>query len=113
MWNLLEGRDLLTRALDDSGKYRPDAHIAEMIALLGPPPKELLVREREGLGWNWAPAIQNDEGKLCTKACEWYGGPFFDENGKSPPFRPPRYYWCHEYALTGNRKFPTPRAHPT
>ncbi|KAL1983368.1 hypothetical protein VTN96DRAFT_10427 [Rasamsonia emersonii] len=57
------------------------AHLAEMIALLGPPPKELLDRERDGRRWNFAPAIRNAAGKLCTKAYEWYGGPFFDENG--------------------------------
>lgn len=48
MWNLLEGRDLIVRGLDDQSYYHPDAYIAEMIALLGPPPKELLAREREG-----------------------------------------------------------------
>ena len=45
------------------------AHLAEMIALLGPPPIELISRERDGLKWNWAPAAENAAGKLCTKAC--------------------------------------------
>ena len=79
---MIERRDLFTQPLDEHGKYRPDAHLAEMIALLGPPPKELVEREKEGLRWNWAPAAQNPEGKLCTKASEFYGGPFFDENGR-------------------------------
>lgn len=55
-----------------------------MIALLGPPPKELLVREREGLRWKWTPAVQNAEGKSCRTASGFYGGPFLDENGNSP-----------------------------
>ncbi|KAH8428570.1 uncharacterized protein LDX57_006266 [Aspergillus melleus] len=82
MWNLLESRDLFSRALDDKGNYNAAAHLAEMIALLGPPPKELVIREREGTKWSWAPATQNAEGKLCTTASDWFGGPFFDDNGK-------------------------------
>ncbi|XHG07892.1 hypothetical protein AWENTII_011023 [Aspergillus wentii] len=80
MWNLLAPRDLFTRAFDDNGNYHPDAHLAEMIALLGPPPKGIVDREREGLEWNWSPAAQNAQGKLCTTASEGYGGPFFDED---------------------------------
>ncbi|KAI1905612.1 hypothetical protein LOZ52_006769 [Ophidiomyces ophidiicola] len=82
MWNFLESRNLFTLAVDDKGNYHPAAHIAEMIALFGPPPKELLEREREGLSWKWTPAAHNEEGKLCNTASEWYGGPFFDEHGE-------------------------------
>ncbi|PWY93951.1 CMGC protein kinase [Aspergillus sclerotioniger CBS 115572] len=64
------------------GLLSPAAHLAEMIALLGPPPAELKRRERDGLNWNWAPAVHNDEGKLCSTASDWFGGPFFDENGE-------------------------------
>jgi hypothetical protein len=52
-----------------------------MIALLGPPPKELCDREREGLGWKFRPKVENSEGKLCESASEFYGGPFFDSQG--------------------------------
>lgn len=81
---MLEGRDLFSRALNDHGRYNPAVYLAEMIALLGPPPKELILREREGLKWKWAPAAQNAEGKTCTTASEWFGCPFFDENGNFP-----------------------------
>ncbi|KAJ5415176.1 hypothetical protein N7465_003871 [Penicillium sp. CMV-2018d] len=82
MWNLLEQRDLFSMTHDSQGHYSPTAHLAEMIALLGPPPKELTIREREGLTWKWAPAAQNASGKSCTTASEWFGGPFFDGNGE-------------------------------
>ncbi|KAM5453273.1 hypothetical protein McanMca71_004361 [Microsporum canis] len=81
MWNLLESRDLFTSPLDAQGNYHPEAHLAEMISLLGPPPKELIDRERDGISWKWAPAAQNESGKMCNTASEWYGGPFFGENG--------------------------------
>lgn len=50
----LKTGDLFSRALDDRGRYNPTSHLAEMIALLGSPPN----------------------------ASEWFGGPFFDEDGK-------------------------------
>ena len=52
-----------------------------MIALLGPPPKELIDREKEGLDWKFRPEVENPEGKLCGSASEFYGGPFFDSEG--------------------------------
>ena len=48
-----------------------------MIALLESPPKELVDREKEGLGWRFKPEVENPEGKLCGSACEFNGGPFF------------------------------------
>lgn len=87
MWNLLESRDLFTSPLCDQGNYHPDAHLAEMIALFGSPPKELIDRAREGLRWKWTLAVQNSEGESCKTASEWYGGPLFDESGMlSYPF---------------------------
>ncbi|KAL9133445.1 MAG: hypothetical protein Q9175_005381 [Cornicularia normoerica] len=53
-----------------------------MIALLGPPPKALINREREGLGWKFRPEVENSEGKLCGSASEFYGGSFFDSEGE-------------------------------
>lgn len=82
IWNLLEKRDLFEHIHPNQGTYSAQAHIAEMIALLGPPPKELIDREKEGLRWNSGPRVTNSEGKLCRKASEFYGGPFFDSTGK-------------------------------
>ena len=45
MWDLLEGKALFDGAdstLD--GEYTSQAHLAQVINLLGPPPKELLAR---------------------------------------------------------------------
>ena len=53
-----------------------------MIALLGPPPKELHEREKEGYTWKWVAAKQKPEGKLCTSVRDYYGGPFFDSEGQ-------------------------------
>ena len=55
----------------------------KMIALLGPPPKDLIMREHRMRSWNFAPAIENDENNLCHKAYEFYHGPFFDGDGNS------------------------------
>jgi hypothetical protein len=86
MWNLLDNRDLFSQIYDQEGKHSAKAHLAEMIALFGPPPKELLDREKDGRRWNFAPTIQNSAGKVCKKAYEWYDGPFFDDTGKAGYF---------------------------
>lgn len=78
----MEKRDLFTKIHSSQGDYDGKAHLAEMIALLGPPPKELLDQEREGRRWNWKNAIENSAGKLCDKATQYFGGPFFDSDGK-------------------------------
>ncbi|KAK2850744.1 hypothetical protein FQN49_005361 [Arthroderma sp. PD_2] len=82
MWNLLEGRDLFIPPIDSLGNYRPDAHLAHMTALLGPPPQELIRREREGMGPKWDSPVKSPTGEMCSSAAEWYGGPFFDQNGE-------------------------------
>ncbi|EZF75074.1 CMGC/SRPK protein kinase [Trichophyton soudanense CBS 452.61] len=51
-------------AAGDQGNYHPEAHLAEMIALLGPPPKAMIERERDGMEWRWAPPAQNAAGKM-------------------------------------------------
>ncbi|KAI9892748.1 MAG: hypothetical protein M1814_001168 [Vezdaea aestivalis] len=82
IWNLMEGKDLFKQIHSDRGQYSGQAHIAEMIALLGHPPKELARREAEERKWKWRPAIENAAGKLCETASEFYGGPFFNVEGK-------------------------------
>ena len=82
IWNLLENQDLFGQIHSDNGKYNCRKHVAQMIALFGHPPKELLDQEREARNWKWKPPIENSEGRVCTSANNYYGGPFFDSYGK-------------------------------
>lgn len=64
-----------------------------MIALLGPVPKSLVDRERNMRHWRWSPEARNHEGKLCNNAADFFGGPFFSDDGKpqvefTPKFKP-------------------------
>ena len=53
MWDLLEGRHLFdTRGQD--GHYSAAHHLAEMVALLGPPPPEFIHRSKESEEY-WSP----------------------------------------------------------
>ena len=52
-----------------------------MIAPLSPPPKEMIDREKEELGWKFRPEMENLEGKLCESASEFYWAPFFNSKG--------------------------------
>jgi hypothetical protein len=80
----MEGKELFRHTRSDQGAYIIEAHLAEMIALLGPPPKVLVDREKAWSDVRWSRAFLNLEGKLCHTAREYYGGPFFDSNGKFP-----------------------------
>lgn len=42
----MEGKDLFRHSRSNQGAYNVRAHLAEMISLLGPPPKILLDREK-------------------------------------------------------------------
>ena len=81
IWELLENKHLFTIAHSSDGKYNAKTHLAEMIALFGPPPGDLLRREREGRQFRWGTPQANDKGSLCDRAIEFFEGPFFDSKG--------------------------------
>ena len=53
-----------------------------MIALFGHPPKQPLDGEREALNWKWKHPLENSKGRMCTSVDDYFGGPFFDSDGK-------------------------------
>lgn len=87
IWNLMEGQDLFRHIRTSQGAYNAHAHVAEMIALLGPPPKILTDREQWWREVKWSHVVPNSEGKLCQTTPEYYGGPFFNSQGKIPRSR--------------------------
>ncbi|KAL9612973.1 MAG: hypothetical protein Q9167_002450 [Letrouitia subvulpina] len=91
IWNILENRDLFRDIRSNRGIYDSRKHLGEMVALLGPPPKELLEREKKWSKVKWRAALPNAEGQLCWTAREFYGGPFFNSEGtiSAPPPLPP------------------------
>ncbi len=78
----MEGRDLFKHIRSSQGGYDVRAHLAEMVALLGAPPKILIDREIRWSNMKWSHAVPNSEGKLCQTAREYYGGPFFNSEGE-------------------------------
>ncbi|XMA15014.1 hypothetical protein WAI453_007805 [Rhynchosporium graminicola] len=82
IYNMMEGVDLFTHIRSSNGDYDARAHLAEMIALLGPAPKILLDREIRWSEVKWSHAVPNSQGKLCQTAREFYGGPFFNCEGE-------------------------------
>ncbi|GLA99387.1 hypothetical protein AtubIFM57143_008075 [Aspergillus tubingensis] len=81
MWELIEDKILFSNARDSNLRGTPAAHLAQMIAFLGPPPQELIAQEKEGLNRTFGIGLRNPDGKLCNSPAEWFGGPFFDDNG--------------------------------
>ncbi|GLA40985.1 hypothetical protein AnigIFM63309_008827 [Aspergillus niger] len=81
IWNILEGTELFTQVQDTEGSYLPRSHLAQMIALLGSPPKKLLVMSESMAQVEWSPAIIDDRGNVYKNNKEYFGGPFFDKEG--------------------------------
>lgn len=81
LWNLLGSQELFQQVHNADGKYDAKSHLAEMIALLGPPPTTLLAKSKTMSEYSWPQLVVNDTGKLCNNAQEFFDGPFFDAGG--------------------------------
>ncbi|KAK2779961.1 hypothetical protein FQN53_001147 [Emmonsiellopsis sp. PD_33] len=79
LWNIFGSKELFKQVLDTNGQYNAKSHLAEIIALLGPPPRELLAKSKAMSKHNWPQPVTNDAGELCNNAQEFFGGPFFNE----------------------------------
>ena len=79
---LQENVELFGDLLDTDEIYDPPRHVAEMIALLGFPPAELLKREKKWAGIGWDRALTNARGVLCRSPQEYYEGPYFNVQGE-------------------------------
>ena len=88
LWNILGGKELFQQIYDKNGQYDAKSHLAEMIALLGPPPRELVAKSNAMSGLNWPQPVTKDTGELCNNAQEFFNGPFFSvESGlKTIPY---------------------------
>ncbi|KAF7164904.1 hypothetical protein CNMCM5623_009304 [Aspergillus felis] len=82
LWNILGSKELFQQVHDTNGQYDAKSHLAEMIALLGPPPRELLAKSKAMSEHNWPQPVTNDTGKLCKNAEEFFDGPFFNTEGE-------------------------------
>jgi hypothetical protein len=81
LWDMIEGKELFRHIHDQEGRYDAKLHIAEMIALLGPPPPEVIQRYQYMREYSWPKPIRREDGRVCETAEEYFCGPFFDKNG--------------------------------
>ena len=77
--------------------YTAQAHIAEMIALLGPPPQKLIDQEKHWRDVPWERSFPSPGGTWCNTAREYYGGSFFDSKGLSKVKHPPLDHTSNSY----------------
>ncbi|KAF3479748.1 uncharacterized protein GIQ15_06724 [Arthroderma uncinatum] len=82
IWDIVDGKELFRQVHDTKGSYDAKTHLAEMIALLGPPPLALISRIQSMAGYKWPESIKREDGELCESAAQYFGGPFFDKDGK-------------------------------
>ncbi|KAF5543910.1 kinase domain-containing protein [Fusarium mexicanum] len=82
MWNMLENTRLFENIVDEDGDYDAHIHLAQIVSLLGEPPEALVNRERIYRNLKLGRTIESPMGKGCATMNEYWGGPFFDENGQ-------------------------------
>lgn len=89
LFELLEDKELFAHLRSQNGVYTAaQAYIAEMIALLGPPPQKLIDREKHWRDIPWERSFPSVDGTWCDTAHEYYGGPFFDLEGMLIIYKP-------------------------
>jgi hypothetical protein len=81
LWDMIEGKELFQHIHDHEGRYDAKSHIAEMIALLGPPHPEVIQRYQYMREYSWPQPVRREDDRVCETAEEYFGGPFFDNNG--------------------------------
>ncbi|KAI3005997.1 hypothetical protein CBS147346_4024 [Aspergillus niger] len=82
LWDLIEGKELFQHIHDKQGRYNAKLHMAEMVALLGPPPPEIMQRYQYMREYPWPEPVRREDDRLCETAEEYFDGPFFDTNGR-------------------------------
>lgn len=83
LWDMIEGKELFRHIHNQQGRYDAKMHIAEMIALLGPPPPEVIQRYQFMREYSWPEPVRREDNRVCRTAEEYFCGPFFDTNGTS------------------------------
>ncbi|GKZ69739.1 hypothetical protein AnigIFM50267_004964 [Aspergillus niger] len=82
LWDLTEGKELFQHIHNKQGRYVAKLHMAEMVALLGPPPPEIMQRYQYMREYPWPEPVRREDDRLCETAEEYFDGPFFDTNGR-------------------------------
>ncbi|QKX54061.1 uncharacterized protein TRUGW13939_01144 [Talaromyces rugulosus] len=82
LWDMIEGKELFQHIHDQQGRYDAKLHMAEIIALLGPPPPEIIQRYQFMREYSWPEPVRREDDRVCETAEEYFCGPFFDNNGR-------------------------------
>jgi hypothetical protein len=80
---MVEGKELFQHIHDEQGRYDAKLHLAEMIALLGPPSPEIIQRYQCMREYSWPEPVRREDGRVCETAEEYFCGPFFEKNGNT------------------------------
>ena len=81
LWDMIEGKELFKHIHDQQGRYDAKLHIAEMIALLGPPPSEVIQRYQYMQDYLWLEPVRQEDNRVCETVEVYFCGPFFDNKG--------------------------------
>lgn len=72
LWDLVEGKELFRHIYNEEGCYDAKLHLAEMIALLGPPPPDVIQRYQDMREYSWPTPVRGEDGRICVTAEEYF-----------------------------------------
>ncbi len=81
-FTLLEDHHLFRRVNTLEGTYDVKSHLAQIYKLLGPPPAHLLKRIKGNAKQKFEPPMINDDDQECDTPQDYFGGPFFSDDGE-------------------------------
>ncbi|KAL3462024.1 kinase-like domain-containing protein [Aspergillus heterothallicus] len=64
------------------GHYDARAHLAQMISLLGPPPRDVALLSNSMISYQWPFSVMTDRGVAADSTAKYFQGPFFNDDGK-------------------------------
>lgn len=82
MWSMLEDINLIGRPAREDGEYDAHVHLARIVSLLGPPPEYIIETEQYFRKAFLRRSITNPKGEESPTMNAYWGGPFFDDDGK-------------------------------
>lgn len=88
---MLQGKPLFTSIHDSNGRYDAEEHLAQMIGLLGMPPSKFIQDSHQYRQIEWPNLMPGAEknSRFSINTNQYFGGPFFDMNGKVRYLRRP------------------------
>ena len=75
LWKIMQGKEMFFQTHGPQGHYQAEAHLPDMISLLGHPRVGLIARSHSMSGYQWPESVISADGVTCENAEQCFHGP--------------------------------------